>query len=330
MKNRYDKFVLEDKEGKSLEFGAKKDVTLYASEGTDGELIIRAIRKEFYSENYKEPIIPEGYRHVVGEWNNGFVIERNIDHSQFVWIPVGSLPSNGTIDGEVDGETCFSEKLGRRNWDISNSDYKYYDPFTNELIEQIRSVKKYGGFYISRYNISKNNETGQMQSVRGVMPLFNTNIGDAKMWAATIENKENFKSHLPFGIEYDSVLEWLMKSGAKNRLEIVRNSNKWGNYSDTEKSPKSLQRTGSREEWSANRIYDLAGNLQEWTQEVVKKSERIMYTSWGMARKIEVYSVSRGGNYSNLGEYGNVAERKISDYCNNSLKIGFRVVLWIR
>ena len=207
MKNRYDKFVLEDKEGKSLEFGAKKDVTLYASEGTDGELIIRAIRKEFYSENYKEPIIPEGYRHVVGEWNNGFVIERNIGHSQFVWIPVGSLPSNGTIDGEVDGETCFSEKLGRRNWDISNSDYKYYDPFTNELIEQIRSVKKYGGFYISRYNISKNNETGQMQSVRGVMPLFNTNIGDAKMWAATIENKENFKSHLPFGIEYDSVLE---------------------------------------------------------------------------------------------------------------------------
>ena len=64
------------------------------------------------SANYANPPIPEGYRFVCGEWNYGFVIERCSDGSQLVWIPVGSLEPNGTLD---DGKT-FSEQFGRRNY----------------------------------------------------------------------------------------------------------------------------------------------------------------------------------------------------------------------
>ena len=66
---RYEKFVLE----------AGKGITFEVSEGTSVELIIRARNiapANVYSTNYVNPPIPEGYKHVCGEWNNGFVIER--------------------------------------------------------------------------------------------------------------------------------------------------------------------------------------------------------------------------------------------------------------
>ena len=155
---RYEKFVLEEEKG----------ITFEVSDGTSGELIIRALNiatANVCSANYVNPPIPEGYKHVCGEWNNGFVIERCSDGSQFVWIPVGSLDSNGTLDGEH-----FSEKFGRRNY--MNDEFS--DDEFNEALngKQLESVKKYGGFYISRYNISKSS-AGKPQSVKGVMPYWN-------------------------------------------------------------------------------------------------------------------------------------------------------------
>ena len=129
---------------------AEKGISLFLSEETSGELIIRALNiatANVCSTNYMNPPIPEGYKHVCGEWNNGFVIERCSDGSQFVWIPVGSLDTDGTLDGKH-----FSEKFGARNY---RNDKFFWDEFNEalngELLEQLGSVKKYGGFYISRY-----------------------------------------------------------------------------------------------------------------------------------------------------------------------------------
>ena len=52
---RYEKIVLK----------AEKGITLKVSEGTSGELIIRALNittANVYSTNYVNPIIPEGYK----------------------------------------------------------------------------------------------------------------------------------------------------------------------------------------------------------------------------------------------------------------------------
>ncbi len=40
-------------------------------------------------QKYETPPILDGYKYVSGKWNNGFIIERIQDESQFVWIPVG-------------------------------------------------------------------------------------------------------------------------------------------------------------------------------------------------------------------------------------------------
>ena len=338
MKKRYQKFVIE----------AEKGITFDVSEGTSGELIIRAVRKgdakdkkpeevsqrtdtlngpkseveavaddnkeeevsqKSDSINYQNPPIPEGYKHILGEWNNGFVIERCSDGSQFVWIPVGSLDSNGTLDGEH-----FSEKFGRRNYmNDEFSDDEFNEALNSELLEQLESVKKYGGFYISRYNISKSS-AGKPQSVKGVMPWVNINFDDAKKIASTIEDNEAVKSHLTFGAEYDSVLEWFIKTEVKTLAEIAEDSTEWGNHWNTENSPRKVVKTGSREKWCANNIYDFAGNVAELTQEQNESSLRVI----------------RGGNYKNYGIYDPVAYRTYYHPRNNYDYTGFRATLYIK
>ena len=299
---RYEKIVLE----------AEKGITFEVSEGTRGELIIKALNivtVNVYSENYVNPVIPEGYKHVCGEWNNGFVIERCSDGSQFVWIPVGSLDANGTLD-----EEHFSEKFGRRNYmNDEFSDDEYNEALNGELIKQLESVKKYGGFYISRYNISKSFE-GKPQSVKGVMPWIDINFDDAQKMASTIEDNEVVKSHLTFGAEYDSVLEWFIKTEVKTLAEIAENSTEWGNHWNTKNSPRVVVTTGSREEWCANNIYDFAGNVDEWTQE----------------RNESSYRVVRGGDYYDFGNDCPVACRNCDDPCNGYIYTGFRATLYIK
>ena len=296
---RYEKIVLE----------AEKGINFEVSEETSGELIIRVC-----SANYKNPPIPRGYEYVCGEWNNGFVIERRSDGSQFVWIPVGSLDANGTLDGDH-----FSEKFGRRNYmnDELFSSGKFNEDLKGELLKQLESVKKYGGFYISRYNISKSS-AGKPQSVKGVMPWVNINFYDAKKIASTIENNKAVKSHLIFGAEYDSVLEWFIKTEVKTLAEIADDSSKWGNHSDTKNSPKKIVETGSRKEWCANNIYDFAGNVVEWTQEQRENSSSVSF------------SVIRGCSFCRSGLDFPVAYRCYCDYTCKSGINGFRAALWIK
>ena len=302
---RYEKIVLE----------AEKGIGFEVSEGIRGELLIRALNIDTangYSPNYVNPPIPEGYKHICGEWNNGYVIERGSDGSQFVWIPVGSLDSNGTLDGEH-----FDSKFGRCNFRNEEfADYGYHEELKGELHKQLKSVKKYGGFYISRYNIAMSSE-GKPQSVKGTMPRVNDTYYDAKFYASMFEDSKAVESHLPFGAEYDSVLRWLIKTRTKTFAEIAENSAEWGNYQDTENSPKQIVKTGSREDWSVNNIYDLAGNVAEWTQERYKDEN--------------YYWVIRGGSYGNSGrDLYTVAGRHIIRYDYLVKRAGFRVALYIK
>ena len=202
------------------------------------------------------------------------------------------------------------ENIFRRN---SADEIEFNEALNGELLEQFESVKKYGGFYISRYNISKSS-AGKPQSVKGVMPWVNINFDDAKKVASTIEDNEAVKSHLTFGAEYDSVLEWFIKTEVKTLTEIVEDSTEWGNHWNTENSPKKLVETGSREEWCANNIYDFAGNVDEWTQEQNESSRRVI----------------RGGNCNFGGNNYPVACRYFGNHVIIYSFTGFRATLYIK
>lgn len=240
---------------------------------------------------YENPPILDGYKHVEGKWYNGFVIERCTDGSQFVWVPVGCLDDDGTLDGKH-----FNEKFGRRKYlkDIfSNTEYN--EPLTEELLAQKESVEKYGGFYISRYNISKSAD-GKPQTVKDCMPWVNINYENAQQVSADFEHNEVVKSHLIFGAEYDSALAWLIKSGVVTLEEVVT-------------------KTSVHSQGSTNNICNFVNDtiVDIWTQEKNARFGRVV----------------RGGScYSVKGDC--IAKRDYFYPSSCFSDTGFRVVLYIK
>lgn len=297
------------KRSKRIVLEAPDGYTFGVSEEDSGELKIKLIPTVAteYSGNYTDPPIPEGWEYVEGDWNNGFTIQDS-KGNQFVWVPVDFLDPNGTLDGS----SC-SEKFGRRNYqDDEFSDNGFNEELEGELRKQWQSVQKYGGFYISSYNISRS-KAGEAKSVKGAMPWTNINWFDAMEAAKTFGDGVSVKSHLPYGAEYDSVLEWFIKSKARTTDEIASDSTKWGNFRNTKDSPRKVVKTGRCKEWSTNGIYDLAGNVDEWTQEKNKST----------------FGVIRGGDCYWDGNVFPVASRNCINPNGYYGGTGFRATLFL-
>lgn len=228
---------------------------------------------------YTNPPVPNGYKHICGEWNNGFVIERKSDGSQFVWIPVGSIPVE-----------MLNENMRK---------------------QEHESVKKYGGFYISRFNISQDSK-GKPQSIQGELPWVMISLSEARIVAKSMEQSKSIESHLTYDEEYHCVLQWLIISHAASFRELYVDSSNLGNYWNSKKATKQLAKTGSCEEWCLNNIYDFAGNVCEWVE----------------FHKIAAF---RGGAFCNHGSCATASFR--GGYCSIYYyddDIGFRIVLYIK
>lgn len=297
-----------NKIGKRIVLEASKGVTFQMQEGAE-EIVIKAMIEYIastYSDNYKEPMIPEGYVHLKGDWDNGFVIQNKSDKSEFVWIPVGFLDSDATLDGET-----FAEKFGRMNFD--NSDFSandYHEEVNQELFE---SIKKYGGYYLSACHASK--EKGKLVFKKGNMPWVNINYPDAKAAAASYaKGSKDVVSCITTGAAFDTMLRWIIKSGAKTKEEVVKDSTSWGNYWNAPNSPRKVMPTGSNENWCVCNICDIAGNVDEWTSETNSGSCRVL----------------RGASYGSNGDAWPTAERIYRSHTNKYSDTSFRTVLYIK
>lgn len=280
--------------GKRIVLKAPAGITLRVQE-ENKEIVIEAIIEK---DNYKNPFIPERYLHLRGTWDTGFVIQNMDDGSEFTWIPIGIL--NGPN---------LNVKLGRMNW--YNSDFSeggYQEEIPDEFVE---SVKKYGGCYISSYHASK--EDGKLVFKQGNMPWVNINYPDAETAAADYaKDSKDIESIITSGTVFDSLLRWIIKSKTKTHEEVVVDSTSWGNYWNCESSPRNVMPTGIRKNWYALNIYDIAGNVVEWTSEEFARTRR----------------VCRGGSYSHHGDYWPAtgrANHNPKDYYDDT---SFRAVLY--
>lgn len=190
--------------------------------------------------------------------NNGLVVI-GPDESEFVWIP--------TTKTELSTRDFGSYFFGG---DISD----YYDEMDlTEYQEMVASVERYGGFYMGRFEASRNDE-GLPASKRV------TDNKPGQIWVqfspqdTTVacqnlyEDNDTVQGFFPWGINWDTTLQWLVDSGNKLMSDIKADSTSWGNYSNDSFSDGARGNyTGAWEEAKANNIYDLAGNNWEWTQE---------------------------------------------------------------
>lgn len=256
--------------------------------------------------NYTNPKIPKGYTHLKGTWDTGFVIQNKTDGSEFVWIPVGFLDPDGSLD-----RSHFNEKLGKMDWHTSHfAKELYYEELNKYFIE---SVKKYGGFYFASYHASE--ENGKLVFKKGNIPWVNINYFDAENAAKKYAKiGKDFKSCITSGVAFDTILRWIIKAKAKTYDEVVKDSTSWGNYLNTHNSPRELMPTGSNEKWKVFNIYDLAGNVDEWTSEKHGHSNQIL----------------RGGNWESAGNYWPVSDcYRYSPY-NNYASTSFRAMLYLK
>ena len=200
--------------------------------------------------------------------------------------------------------------------------------------KMINSVEKYGGFYIGRY------ETGNLSKEQVVVQKGNTDIG-SQTWYAMYEkcktlsdNNNNIETGMIWGNQWDRTLMWLMECNAKDETtgkskeEVISDSSSWGNYynatfqytnssgSTATKNQSSSVRipTGSTEYTKANNIYDLAGNVWEWTMEA--------HTSYSR--------VFRGGIYGNYGTYFPASSRYSNYPTGSNSYDGCRATLYIK
>ena len=202
--------------------------------------------------NYINPPVPTGFSAVGGTWDTGYVIRRDTDGSEFVWVPVEALPDTGRFGSKM-------QSFGVRDYSYSGSDVGHD---SQELVAQEKSVQKYGGFYLSRYCLSMGADD-VLHSVPDAMPHTGINRVDSVNAARDLAAGEA-SSHLPYAVEMDSALAWLIQSGKKDPSSVANAARR----RDTRAHQEKITRTGSCESLYANGIYDLAGTVDEWTQDL--------------------------------------------------------------
>ena len=273
--------------------------------------------------------------------------------NQFVWVPVanpsemygrdenckkwgklykfdeeGITPLNWT---EQDGVMTITSATGYREPDVVTGRYgtSYDADNTNlqqagldasatadtfkaqletEFNSMIASVEKYGGFYIGRY------ETGNLSQAEATVVKKNSDINNQTWYTMYNKSKgvaasSNVTTSMIWGCQWDAVMRWMYNSGDEEKKTYTYDSTGKENYSGAKKA------TGSNDAYAVNNIYDMAGNVWEWTIEAYVTNVR----------------VDRGGDYNGAAS-GNAAS--VRNYINyptfSKSNDGSRLALYVK
>lgn len=138
----------------------------------------------------------------------------------------------------------------------------------DDYIDMIESLKKFGGFYVGRYELGKDSSNNPQVKAGTVM----NNMNWYNLYSACKSfSRVNVKSRMIWGCQWDQVCRFINEYGDKVSLDDSRT---YGNYNDSigdaaiDSGWNNFNNTTGRNlAWRVNNIYDIAGNCWEWTQE---------------------------------------------------------------
>ena len=293
-----------------------------------------------------QPFLPDGTTPTNTDWNTGITI-KDSNNNEWVWIVVPkSVTATSTTDDEIKNALISYATDYRSNYSdtwysgcgLSQSEYE------ENYSKMLQSIKANGGFYIGKYEVgsfdnpvNSNNNTRQAVIQQGAYPYNWVRCSQAQELSESLAVGGKTSS-LMFGIQWDLVLAYLKANGvSENDLKV--NSGSWGNYSNeafditrgkystdyganyttvngTYPKPASsvLLTTGATERNSKMNIYDLAGNVWEWTLE---KSTNTGFPCAG-----------RGGYYNGNGSGFPASHRNCDSTSYSNGNVGFRPALY--
>lgn len=300
--------------------------------------------EKYVDKNGDIAYIPKGFRVSLAEGSNeirnGLLISDNVENNksignEFIWIPVSNFENFIRKDfgiTQIDDANFITTNPTEEKYYESVGDGENVDNTANQSIQEVqnmyKSVKEYNGFYIGRYetgidgNTARTNTSGisQVPVVKKNKYIYNfikwgNGLADENGGAVEVARSmytdtafDGVQSTLCYGVQWDAVMSWINKDSS---LRFVftdgDDSYKIGNYDISG----NLIKTGSDEFFQIKNIYDVAGNVCEWTME-----------TFGLEGK-----VLRGGK---SGSRDGVSFRENGDIATISGVVGFRVALYIK
>ena len=305
--NKYkDKFAIVNDELKYIG-EEEKEITWSKDLGVKKYVAVPENWKATIAEMTEEGVpIPKGFTYVTGMKETGTVIKDSLDN-EFVWIPA-------------------TEATYVKDLKFPNNCTPTGDDLPSSIADETADVKKYGGFYIGRYeagipigDTAPSNKTGKPVSKQGAIVWTDINYANAKASAESMISNDYVQTGLLTGKAWDRTCHWIEDYiKTLNANSSLTNSTYYGNYNNSQ-SPANVTGYGSKQvagfsdKWSVKNIYDLAGNVWEWTAEA-GSFPRII----------------RGGRYYLNGDVYPVSYRNnvVPSYTNDG--IGFRSRLYIK
>ena len=293
-----------------------------------------------------QPFLPDGATPTNTDWNTGITI-KDSNNNEWVWIVV---PKSVTVTCATDDEIKNALISYATDYRSSYSDTWYsgcglsQSEYEENYSKMLQSIKANGGFYIGKYEVgsfdnpvNSNNNTRQAVIQQGAYPYNWVTCSQAQELSESLAVGGKTSS-LMFGIQWDLALAYLESKGV-SEADLNDDSGSWGNYSKvafditrgkystdygasytevnvTYQKPASkvLLTTGATERNSKMNIYDLAGNVCEWTLE---KSTNTLYPC-----------AYRGGDYDDYGSSGPASSRTVYSTSSSNFNVGFRPALY--
>lgn len=305
---------------------------------TDNESQQTSSNKALTTED-TNPFKIEGGKIIGGNLQTGVTIEDS-NQNQWVWIAVPkSVTKDAITDEQIEAKLEeYVQKDSSGNDLIPSRDGSLdingegtgltNEQYLSKKSAMLQTIKNYGGFYIGKYETGyekkeeENIRTGsdsfkeypltQKPVIKQKANVYNwVSCRQAEKLAESLSTGGKTTS-LMFGIQWDLTIKYLNEIGKMNTDLLNKDSSTWGNYSNSGK--KTILKTGYPRDILAQGIYDLAGNVWEWTLEKGALSSRP--------------SIVRGGAYDVEGSKYTASYRASVglNSCNGS--IGFRCTLY--
>ena len=276
---------------------AKEEYGKYEMKISDidvGEITYETSYTIFKDVNGEQVPIPEGY--IVSENSDENIVNKGLVISdsrgnEYVWISCTVDSSSNKLqykrtewgvekDG-TDNSRAIKDELTLKDIDVTYSktdtDNGINEEISKEIVAQINaekeSIKKYGGYYIGRYEVGKDNKTAVIKAEQE--PYVNIKWSKAYELAKGIGGGEGATTYLCSSYSWDTAINFIQNTTGKNyATSIIGFNGNWKSQEVKDSSGKVIKPVNTAKRLNTGlttalcNIYDMGGNVGEFTTEL--------------------------------------------------------------